>query len=105
MTKSPSGCRLTTYSLEFLPVALREWNKLDSAVAAQFKKKLGERLEHPHIPSARLSGLPNCYKIKLRSAGFRLVYQVIDDRITVLVVAVGRRERNEVYKFARERLR
>jgi mRNA interferase RelE/StbE len=44
--------------------------------------------------------MPDCYKIKLRAAGYRLVYRVYDDRIVVQVIAVGKRERNEVYKTA-----
>ena len=48
--------------------------------------------------------MPNCYKIKLRSIGFRLVYQVTDQELIVTVVAVGKRERNEAYRKARERL-
>jgi mRNA interferase RelE/StbE len=42
----------------------------------------------------------DCYKIKLRSAGVRLVYQVRDGEIVLLVLAVGRREREEVYREA-----
>ena len=43
------------------------------------------------------------YKIKLRNAGYRLVYQVKDKELIVLVVAVGKRERNEVYKASERR--
>ncbi|MBL4630626.1 MAG: type II toxin-antitoxin system RelE/ParE family toxin [Paraglaciecola sp.] len=46
----------------------------------------------------------DCYKIKLRSAGYRLVFQVRDDEIVVSVVAVGKRERNQVYKIALKRI-
>lgn len=56
------------------------------------------------MPKDALTGMPNCYKIKLRSIGFRLVYQVIDQELIVTVVAVGKREGNEVYRKARERL-
>lgn len=49
-------------------------------------------------------GMPDCYKIKLRGAGYRLVYQVQDDRVVVFVVAVGKREREEVYLEAMSRL-
>lgn len=69
----------------------------------QFKKKLAERLEHPHVLPDALRGMPDHYKIKLRAAGYRLVYRVEDERITVVVVAVGKRERSEVYEAARKR--
>ena len=91
------------YSLEFLPSARKEWDKLGATVRQQLVKKLRERLEHPRIPSAALSGMPDHYKIKLRQLGYRLVYRVEDETITVLVVAVGKRERGEVYDIARAR--
>lgn len=42
--------------------------------------------------------------IKLRDVGYRLVYQVCDDRVVVVVIVVGRRENNLVYRAAKERL-
>jgi mRNA interferase RelE/StbE len=92
-----------TYELGFLDEALKEWRKLDNATREQFKAKLAERLENPKVPSARLHGAKERYKIKLRNAGFRLVYQVRDRDLLVLVVAVGRRERNDVYRAAERR--
>jgi len=89
-----------TYELGFVEDALKEWRKLDSSIRDQFKKKLGERLENPRVPSAKLSGHPDRYKIKLRSIGYRLVYEVRDSQLIVVVVAVGKRERNTVYKAA-----
>jgi mRNA interferase RelE/StbE len=91
---------LPTYSLAFLEDAKKEWDGLGGTVRAQFKKKLSERLTNPHVPSAKLRGMPNCYKIKLRAAGYRLVYQVDDTVVTIVVVAVGKRDRNLVYKAA-----
>lgn len=93
-----------TYELEFLTEALKEWKALDSTTKNQFKKKLTERLENPLIPSAKLLGAKNRYKIKLRAAGYRLIYEVFDDEIVVVVVAVGKRERNRVYKAAAKRI-
>ena len=93
-----------TYRLLFKTEAKKEWDKLDSAIRTQFKKKLAERLEFPRVESARLNGLRDFYKIKLRSAGFRLVYQVRDEEVVVSVIAVGKRERNAVYKAAVKRV-
>ncbi len=93
-----------SYSLEFIVLAKKEWDSLDKSISKQFKKKLIERLEEPRVESARLSGMDDCYKIKLRSAGYRLVYQVQDKKLNVLVVSVGKRERNSVYKQAIKRI-
>ncbi len=92
-----------TYELGFVEDALKEWRKLDASIREQFKKKLGERLEMPRVPSAKLSSHPDRYKIKLRSVGYRLVYEVRDKQLIVVVVAVGKRERNAVYKAAADR--
>jgi mRNA interferase RelE/StbE len=92
-----------TYELAFLPTALAEWKKLDGSVREMFKKKLAERLEVPHVPAAKLHSQKDRYKIKLRDSGYRLVYEVKDDIVTVLVVAVGKREREAVYRAAAKR--
>ncbi len=89
-----------SYELHFHPDALEEWHKLDKPVREQFKKKLAERLDDPRVPAAKLSGQKDRYKIKLRTIGYRLVYEVRDNALIVMVVAVGKRERNAVYKAA-----
>lgn len=95
---------MTTYRLIFKAEALREWKRLDSSVRAQFQKKLRERLSHPRVVAARLRELSDCYKIKLRKAGYRLIYSVDDDRVVVIVIAIGKREGNEAYDAAAGRL-
>jgi mRNA interferase RelE/StbE len=92
-----------TYSLAFLPSALKEWNKLDATLRNQFKKKLAERLENPRVIADHLRGLKDHYKIKLRTSGYRLAYEVDDDILRVLVIAVGKRDKGIVYSKAQKR--
>ena len=89
--------------LKFLPSALKEWKKLDNTIQIKLKKKLKERLESPHVRSSKLSGFRNHYKIKLKATGYRLVYEVVDEEIYVLVIAIGKRNKNLVYKKAAKR--
>jgi len=93
-----------TFKLFFKRDAKKEWDDLDSTVRSIFAKKLKERIEQPRIESSRLSGMKDCYKIKLRRAGYRLVYQVRDKELIVSVIAVGKREKNQVYKAAIKRI-
>lgn len=93
-----------SYELAFKPSAWKEWHKLGHTVRAQFAKKLAERLVNPHVPSAALHGASHVYKIKLRQAGYRLVYSVENQTITITVIAVGKRDRNAVYDLAFARL-
>ncbi|HEY3983489.1 type II toxin-antitoxin system RelE/ParE family toxin [Cedecea sp.] len=94
-----------TYTVKFRESAAKEWRKLDKTLQQQFAKKLKKCCENPHIASAKLRGMPGCYKIKLRASGFRLVYEVIEDCLVIAVVAVGKRERGDVYQLASERLK
>jgi len=61
-------------------------------------------LENPHVPASALSGASQLYKIKLRQVGYRLVYSVSDKTVTVTVIAIVKRNRNEIYTIALSRL-
>lgn len=95
--------KLMTYSLEFKTLAFKEWEKLNPTIKEQFKKKLKERLDTPRVQKDKLSGYENIYKIKLRSVGYRLAYEVKDEEIIVLVLSVGKREKNKIYDNLRKR--
>ena len=40
-----------------------------------------------------------------QTLGYRLVYEVSDNIVTVTVLAVGERDKNKVYEFALSRLK
>ena len=93
-----------TFKLRFHELALIEWNKLDGSIKSQFKKKLAECLEQPRLKSTALSGMKDCYKIKLRQLGYRIVYLVDDDIVSVTVIAAGKRDKEKVYQDAEKRI-
>ena len=93
-----------SYELEFKKSALKEWNKLGATIRIHFKKKLIQILEEPRIPGAKLSGSNHLYKIKLRQSGYRLVYDINDQIVTVTVIAMGKRERGKIYKTVIKRM-
>lgn len=93
-----------TYQLRFHELALTEWQKLDGSIKEPFKKKLAERLENPRVVADSLNGMKNCYKIKLKRIGFRLVYRVDDNVVYVTVIAVGKRDKSVVYGAVKARL-
>lgn len=85
-----------TYELEFKKTALKKFDKLNPQIAEQFIRKLEALIENPKIPKNKLSGSVDLYKIKLRSAGYRLLYQVIDEKVVILVIDVDKRD--TIYK-------
>ena len=91
------------YKLKFLPSALKEWKKLAPPIQKQFKNKLRERMRNPRNKVSQLRGFKDVYKIKLRSVGYRLVYEVSDSEIIIYVIVVGKRERGIVYSKAETR--
>lgn len=93
------------YRLFFLPDALEEWRDLDGSIQQVLKKLLAKRLDNPHVPGGELhAALSSCYKIKLNKQGIRLVYEVEDNKLIVMVLSVDRREDSAAYKSAVDRL-
>lgn len=93
------------YELHFIPASFAEWEALDGSIKKPLKHLLMKRLSEPHVPGGALTGrLNGCYKIKLQKQGYRLVYQVKDNVLIVLVLAVDKREDDEVYLSAEKRL-
>jgi mRNA interferase RelE/StbE len=89
--------------IEFHPTALRELGKLDPELKRQVLARLKSRLISPAVPKARLSGnSPDTYKIKLKKAGLRIVYQIHADVGKIRVLAIGRRD-SDVYEHALRR--
>jgi mRNA interferase RelE/StbE len=89
---------MPTYRLKFTVAALAEWKALDGSVKETFRKLLKKRMLQPHLPGSALKGpLIGCYKIKLRQQGYRLIYTVQDEVLTVLVLTINKRENNAVY--------
>ena len=89
------------YNLSFKESALKEWKNLDHQIREQFSEKLKKIRTNPHILNNKLSG---GLGYKNRDAGYRLVYTVNDDTITIVVVAIGKRDKGEVYDRARGRI-
>ena len=103
-TSKPASLRQGKYRLHFETLAWQEWKALDGAPKKALREALIKRLDNPHVPGSALKGeLAGCYKIKLLKAGCRLVYEVLDDVVVVLVLAVDKREDSAAYIAAATR--
>jgi mRNA interferase RelE/StbE len=100
-----SDADTSVYRLKFVPDALKEWQELDGSIKEPLRKALKKRLDDPRVPGSQLHGeLHDCYKIKLRKQGYRLVYTVEDNVLVVLVLSIDRREDMAAYHAAFARL-
>ncbi len=91
------------YELAIHPAAEKEWDKLDGSIKQRFKAKLAEeRLIEPRVPKDALRDLPDCYKIKITTPQYRLIYHVDDALRLVTLLAVTTRD--DVYAELKARL-
>ncbi len=92
-----------SYELAIHPDAEREWAKLDGSIKRRFKEKFArERLEIPRVAKDALRELPDCYKIKITTPQFRLIYHVNDATRLLTILSVA--SRDDVYEELRARL-
>ena len=93
----------TNYELAIHHDAEKEWAKLDGSIKRRFKEKLAkERLKHPRVVKDALRELPDCYKIKITTPQFRLIYHVNDAKRLLTILSVA--SRDDVYEELRIRL-
>jgi mRNA interferase RelE/StbE len=88
------------YEVVFRPRAAKAFKKLDPALQRQLARKLNERRLNPRVLADAIREIPSGYKIKLRASGFRLIYLVRDTQLVILILSIGKREREEAYKDA-----
>ena len=87
------------WKLEFDPNAEKELKKLDKQVAIRILKFLKERLltaEDPRILGEALKGSKFGEFWKYRVGSYRVICEIIDNRMVILVLKIG--DRKEVYK-------
>ncbi len=93
------------HALKFHERAEKEWFELDKGIRERFLSVLERRQIEPRILSAELSSdLKGLYRIKLKKSGHRLIYEVFDDPPVLLVIAVGSRGKQDVYRTAANRI-
>lgn len=83
------------YSVEFRPAVLKSLKRFPKRDLVRIKKKiaeLGRNLPEPN--STKMSGNNPFHKI--RTGNYRIIYEIHDDSLIILVVKVGHRK--DVYK-------
>jgi len=79
-----------TYRIEVSPAALRQLRKLDSAARVRLQAAIELLAGTPRPPGAKkLVGGTGEWRI--RTGDYRVVYEIHDDHLLILVVAVGHR--------------
>ena len=83
------------YSVEYRPAVLKNLKRFPKRDLAKVKKKieeLGANLPSPN--TTKMKGNNPFHKV--RSGDYRIIYEIHDDRLVILVVKIGHRK--DVYK-------
>ncbi len=83
------------YFVEFRPAVLKNLKRFPKKDLVRIKKKieeLGSKLPSPNI--TKMKGNNPFHKI--RSGDYRIIYEIHDDRVIILIVKIGHRK--DVYK-------
>lgn len=98
------------FEIRLITEAAKEYKRLDGSIKKLVNvafRKLEERADEmgEELFDKKDTKLLGCRKIKFRKHGIRIVYRIIKDKIKIVqVIAVAKREDNEVYKMAHKRL-
>jgi mRNA interferase RelE/StbE len=95
------------YDFKFYKEAEKDLAKLNNSIKILFTKKLTQILKNPNIGkdlgnknNLNLTGLKKAYFDNKR---YRIVYEVIEHKIIIQLVAIGKRDKMQVYKEAAQR--
>lgn len=86
------------YEVQIAPAAFRQLKKLPAADRALVAKAIDRLISQPRLNGSRLlAGAPQGQEIRrIRAGRWRIVYQIEQGRLLVLVLRVG--DRKEVYR-------
>jgi len=95
------------YAYKFHPDAKKELSKLNNSVQILFTKTLKKILKSPELGqdlgnknNMDLTGLKKMYFDNKR---YRVVYEIIEQEVIIHIIAIGKRDKMEVYEKAGER--
>ena len=101
------------WEIEYIKEAQRDLKRLDPHMRKVILKAIEKTAERPLPPSDGIgkplgnhagAKLSRYYKIKLRDLGYRVVYQLIIEGMTMRIIIIGIRDDNTVYKEAERRI-
>ncbi len=87
------------YTIEYLPRVISEdIPKLDKRIKEIIRRKIEKLIEEPYLGFPLRGNLAGFYKLKV--SNYRIVYKIQNDRLIILIIAIGKRDNNLVYEIA-----
>jgi len=96
------------YAFRFHPEAEKELAKLNKSIQVLFTKALKKILKSPELGldlgNKNNLNLVGCKKMYFDNKRYRIVYEVFEDEVLIHIVAIGKRDKMDVYTKASERV-
>lgn len=85
------GVRNLSYQIEFLPEAKKDLEKLNKIIQKIIKSKIIILSENPNNLKSNIKTLKGRFKGKsrLRVGDYRIIFQVQNEKITILIIAIS----------------
>ena len=88
-----------SYEIEVAPQAARQFKKLPRDAQERVGRCIDGLGADPRPPGCeKISGHANLYRV--RAGDYRVVYQIHDDRLVVIVILVG--DRRDIYRLLKD---
>jgi mRNA interferase RelE/StbE len=84
------------YAVQLAPAALRELRRLDLPARRRVHAVIDLLADDPRPPACKAMAGQAFGTYRVRTGDYRIVYEVHDDRLVVLVIRIG--HRREVYR-------
>ena len=75
------------YTVQFLPSAARELSKLEPAVRRRLARRIDRLAQDPRAGAVKLRGAEHTWRVRV--GDHRILYQIQDDRLLILVIRVA----------------
>ena len=82
---------MSMYRLVITRSAAKTLRKLPRNLAKRIRQKLEELAKDPYAPNNNVTKLQNRPGFRLRVGDWRVIYQIEDDRLVILVLEIGPR--------------
>jgi len=83
------------YLIQVLPAAEKELKKLPAEVQRKLSKKIDGLVANPRLEGCeKIKGREHTYRVRV--GDYRIIYEVYDKRLVVLIVDAG--HRREIYR-------
>ena len=96
------------YTIEFHEDVEKDFKEMGHSITTLVMKKILTLAQNPfmckELGNKANNNLVGLRKIYVDNKRVRIVYKIIDERIEVFVIAVGKRDSMDVYKKAKKRI-